>query len=75
MFVHVIAIGVGVFTIGVGVLAIGVGVGVASSVHPLAAVHGSTVTRDFVLVILEVELVVVAQLETQEVKKRLRDWP
>lgn len=32
------------------------------SVHPLPAVHGATVTRDLVLVVLEVELIVVAEL-------------
>lgn len=32
------------------------------SVHPLAAVHGAAVARDLVLVVLEVELVVVAEL-------------
>lgn len=45
------------------------------SVHPLAAVHGATVARDLVLVVLEVELVVVAELpmaKTQSEKGRRR---
>lgn len=33
------------------------------SVHPFAAVDGSAVTRDLMLIVLQVELVVVAQLE------------
>lgn len=33
-----------------------------ASVHPLAAVHGSTVTGDLVLVVLKVKLIVIAQL-------------
>lgn len=32
------------------------------SVHPFAAVDGSAVTRDLMLIVLQVELVVVAQL-------------
>lgn len=35
---------------------------VGSSVHPLAAVDGSTVTGNLVLVVLQVKLVVVTQL-------------
>lgn len=45
------------------------------SVHPLPAVHGATVTRDLVLVVLEVELIVVAELptaKTQSEKGRRR---
>lgn len=36
------------------------------SVHPFAAVDGSTVTRDLVLVILEVKLIVITQLRGRE---------
>lgn len=48
------------------------------SVHPLPAVHGATVTRDLVLVVLEVELIVVAELptaKTQSEKGRRRPRP
>lgn len=43
-----------------------------ASVHPLAAVHSPTVTRDLVLVVLEVELVVVAQLPTAKTQRQGR---
>lgn len=48
------------------------------SVHPLAAVHGAAVARDLVLVVLEVELVVVAELptaKTQSERGRRRPRP
>lgn len=37
-----------------------------ASVHPLAAVHGSTVTGDLVLVVLKVKLIVIAQLPAKD---------
>lgn len=36
------------------------------SVHPFATVDGSTVTRDLMLVVLQVKLVVVGQLRQRE---------
>lgn len=40
------------------------------SVHPLAAVHGSTVTGDLVLVVFEVKLIVIAQLPTAKTQSQ-----
>ena len=41
-----------------------------ASVHPLAAIHGSAVTGDLVLVVLKVKLIVIAQLSAKTHSER-----
>lgn len=41
-----------------------------ASVHPLAAIHGSAVTGDLVLVVLKVKLIVIAQLPAKTHSER-----
>ena len=41
-------------------------------VHPLAAVKGSTVTGDLVLIVLQVKLVVIGQLDREKDREKER---